>query len=146
MNGRFLLLQSSFSLAVLFLFLVAVSSGQGTAMAEPQRILAGVGKCSKADIKINQGPSAPLPSGIPTHTVEIINVCSSGCSVSDIHVACGMFSSTELINPKVFRRLSVNDCLVNDGQPLKHGASIQFVYSNTFSYPLSVASVACPPK
>ncbi|KAK8604666.1 hypothetical protein V6N13_099597 [Hibiscus sabdariffa] len=137
MNRR----QSSFSLAVLFLFLVAVFSG--TAMAEPQRIL--VGECSKADIEINQGATAPLPSGIPTYTVEIANVCASGCSISDIHVACGMFSSSTLINPKVFRRLSVNDCLVNDGQPLAHGGSLQFVYSNTFSYPLSVASVVCYP-
>ncbi|KAK9019783.1 hypothetical protein V6N11_054291 [Hibiscus sabdariffa] len=63
MNRRFLLLQSSFSLAVLFLF-------SGTTMVEPHRKLGG--ECSNADIEINQGPSAPLPSGIPTYTVEIL--------------------------------------------------------------------------
>ncbi|KAL1068733.1 hypothetical protein V6Z11_D12G217500 [Gossypium hirsutum] len=174
MNRRFLFVLSSLSFAVLFLFLVALFSGQGkningsfglkllrlrinqgnhtlltphrkllpgTALAEPNRIWGE--KCSKADIVINQGPTAPLPSGIPTYTVEILNVCVSGCDISGIHLTCGWFSSARLINPKIFKRLRYNDCLVNDGKPLINGGTLSFQYANTFLYPLSVSRVVC---
>lgn len=100
-------------------------------------------KCSKSDIVINQGPTAPLPSGIPTYTVEIMNVGVSGCDISGIHLRCGWFSSARLINPRIFRRLHFDDCLVNDGKPLINGHTISFQYANTFRYPLSVSSVIC---
>ncbi|XVF11478.1 hypothetical protein REPUB_Repub08aG0031100 [Reevesia pubescens] len=176
MNRRFLLVLSSFSVAVFFLFLVALFSGQGknisdslglkllklrikqgnntvytpqhhrkllrgTAMEEPNRIWGD--KCTKADIVINQGPTAPLPTGIPTYTVEIVNVCDTGCDISGIHLNCGWFSSARLINPKIFKRLRYNDCLVNDGKPLINGGTLSFQYANTFLYPLSVSRVAC---
>ena len=70
--------------------------------------------CSKDDIVVYQGATAPLPNGIPTYTVQILNVCLSGCAVSDIHVTCGWFSSARLINPRIFRRIRFDDCLVND--------------------------------
>ncbi|XP_061360904.1 protein TAPETUM DETERMINANT 1-like [Gastrolobium bilobum] len=111
------------------------------AMVKPERIWGD--KCSKSDIVINQGPTAPLPSGIPTYTVEIMNMCVSGCDISGIHLSCGWFSSARLINPKLFKRLRYNDCLVNDGRPLLNGGTISFQYANTFLYPLSVSSVAC---
>ncbi|KAK6117786.1 hypothetical protein DH2020_048473 [Rehmannia glutinosa] len=38
---------------------------------EPNRIWSD--KCSKSDIVISQGPTEPLPNGIPTYTVEIIH-------------------------------------------------------------------------
>ncbi|XVF75187.1 hypothetical protein PTKIN_Ptkin13bG0167300 [Pterospermum kingtungense] len=99
--------------------------------------------CSKDDIVILQGSTAPLPNGIPSYTVQILNVCVSGCSISNIHVSCGWFSSVRLINPTVFRRLYYDDCLVNDGEPLGPGQCLSFEYSNSFSYPLSVSSVSC---
>ncbi|KDP22578.1 hypothetical protein JCGZ_26409 [Jatropha curcas] len=111
------------------------------AMEEPNRIWGE--KCTKADIVINQGPTAPLPSGIPTYTVEIMNVCVTGCDISGIHLTCGWFSSARLINPKIFKRLRYNDCLVNDGKPLVNGGTLSFEYANTFHYPLSVSSVIC---
>ncbi|KAJ7957208.1 Tapetum determinant 1 [Quillaja saponaria] len=114
---------------------------RGKAMDEPNRIWGET--CSKADIVISQGPTAPLPSGIPTYTVEIMNVCVSGCDISGIHVDCGWFASARLINPKVFKRLRYNDCLVNDGKPLVNGGTVSFQYANTFLYPLSVSSVVC---
>ncbi|KAK4484997.1 hypothetical protein RD792_007604 [Penstemon davidsonii] len=87
---------------------------------------------------------SPLPNGIPTYTVEIENVCVSGsCIISDIHLSCEWFSSARVIDPKIFRRVRYNDCLVNDGQPLNPGESLSFQYANTFKYPLSVSSVAC---
>ncbi|KAF3644437.1 TPD1 protein 1-like [Capsicum chacoense] len=100
-------------------------------------------KCSKSDIVINQGPTAPLPSGIPTYTVEIMNVCVTGCDISSIHLKCGWFSSARLINPRIFKRLRFDDCLVNDGKPLINGHTISFQYANTYPYPLTVSSVIC---
>ncbi|XP_071722698.1 protein TAPETUM DETERMINANT 1-like [Rutidosis leptorrhynchoides] len=105
------------------------------AMEEPNRMTGD--KCTNADIVINQGPTAPLPSGIPTYTVEIMNACVTGCDISRIHLTCGWFSSAHLINPKIFKRLRFNDCLVNDGKPLVNGGTISFQYANSFLYPLT---------
>ncbi|RDX75418.1 Protein TAPETUM DETERMINANT 1, partial [Mucuna pruriens] len=100
-------------------------------------------KCSKSSIQINQSPMAPLPSGIPTYTVEIANTCVSGCNISNIHVNCGMFNSAILINPNIFKRLRYNDCLVNNGMPFRNGAIISFKYANNYAYSLSISSVVC---
>ncbi|KAH0879663.1 hypothetical protein HID58_067057 [Brassica napus] len=100
-------------------------------------------ECSKDDLVVFQGSTVPLPNGVPAFTVEIINACASDCSVTEIHVSCGWFSSVRLVNPRVFRRLSYDDCLVNDGQPLSPGQTLSFQYANSFSYPLSVSSVSC---
>ncbi|XP_059444099.1 protein TAPETUM DETERMINANT 1-like [Corylus avellana] len=111
------------------------------AMVEPNRMWGE--KCTKADIVVTQGPTPALPSGIPTYTVEIMNVCVTGCDISGIHLTCGWFSSAHLINPKIFKRLGYNDCLVNDGKPLENGGTISFQYANTFSYHLAVSAVVC---
>ncbi|XP_047331938.1 protein TAPETUM DETERMINANT 1-like [Impatiens glandulifera] len=108
---------------------------------QPNRIW--VDKCSKSDIVISQGPTPPLPNGIPTYTVEIMNVCATGCDISGIHLSCRWFSSARLINPRIFKRIRYDDCLVNDGKPLENGRTISFQYANTFRYPLSVSSVKC---
>lgn len=110
-------------------------------MAKPDRIWNGL--CSNSDIVISQGPTEPLPSGIPTYTVEIMNVCFSGCNISGIHLSCGWFSSARLVNPRIFKRLRFDDCLVNDGKPLLGGRTLSFRYANTFSYSLAVSSVTC---
>ncbi|KAL2483837.1 TPD1 protein-like protein 1 [Forsythia ovata] len=100
--------------------------------------------CSKDNILVFQGPTTPLPNGIPTYTVDIQNTCTSGsCSISNIHLSCGWFSSARLINPRVFRRIGYDDCLVNDGEPMNPGDCLSFQYANSFKYPLSVSSVAC---
>ncbi|KAG7593696.1 hypothetical protein ISN45_Aa01g024810 [Arabidopsis thaliana x Arabidopsis arenosa] len=99
--------------------------------------------CSKDDIVLFQGSTNPLPSGVPSYTVEIFNSCVSDCNIAEIHLSCGWFSSVRLVNPRVFRRLDYDDCLVNDGQPLGPGQTLSFQYANSFSYPLSVASVSC---
>lgn len=68
----------------------------------------GIDTCSKDDVVVYQGATAPLPTGIPTYTVQILNMCMSGCVMSHIHLSCGWFSSARLINPSVFRRLRYN--------------------------------------
>lgn len=100
-------------------------------------------ECSKDDIIIFQGQKTPLPDGIPTYIVQILNSCASDCSISNIHVKCGWFSSARLVNPRIFRRVSYDDCLVNDGQALGPGQTLSFQYANTFPYPLSVSFVIC---
>ncbi|KAL6497312.1 hypothetical protein OROGR_029241 [Orobanche gracilis] len=118
------------------------SSKNGTENSvEPNRIWSD--KCSKSDIVISQGPTEPLPNGIPTYTVEIMNVCVSGCDISAIHLTCGWFSSARLVNPRVFKRLGFNDCLVNQGKPLANGRTLSFQYANTYAYSLSVSSITC---
>ncbi|CAJ1941493.1 unnamed protein product [Sphenostylis stenocarpa] len=99
--------------------------------------------CSKDDIVVYQGELPPLPSGIPSYTVQIMNMCASDCDIANIRLRCGWFSSARLINPKVFRRVGYDDCLVNDGKALDSGKTISFQYANTFRYPLSVSSVVC---
>ncbi|GMJ04898.1 TAPETUM DETERMINANT 1 [Hibiscus trionum] len=167
MNGRFVLVLSSVSIGVLFLLLVVLFPDQcgsfgsklmelrikqeNSTLSTPHRKLLPVKepdrirgeKCNKADIVITQGATSPLPSGIPTYTVEIMNVCVTGCDISGIHLNCGWFSSARLINPKTFRRLRYNDCLVNDGKSLINGGTLSFQYANTFLYPLSVSRVVC---
>nr|GEZ13866.1 protein TAPETUM DETERMINANT 1-like [Tanacetum cinerariifolium] len=94
------------------------------AKLQPNRIWGNT--CSTSDIVIIQGPSTPLPSGIPTYVVEIMNVCTTGCNISGIHLSCGWFSSARLINPRLFKRLRYDDCVVNEGKPLVNGRTISF--------------------
>ncbi|KAL8469203.1 hypothetical protein ACS0TY_032147 [Phlomoides rotata] len=124
---------------------VGDGSGSGGDDRSPNRIGMGVGpQCSKNSILVFQGPTSPLPNGIPTYSVDIQNVCmSDSCSIAEIHVSCGWFSSARLIDPSVFRRVNYNDCLVNDGRPLVPGDALSFQYANTYKYPMSVTSVAC---
>ncbi|CAI9787359.1 unnamed protein product [Fraxinus pennsylvanica] len=120
---------------------IGEEEGEKNNAANPSRIWSD--NCSISDIVISQGQTQPLPNGIPTYTVEIMNVCVVGCSISRIHVSCGWFSSARLINPHVFKRVHFDDCLVNDGKPLEYGRTISFQYANTYRYPLSVYSVTC---
>ncbi|CDO98766.1 unnamed protein product [Coffea canephora] len=94
--------------------------------------------CSNRDISISQ--SMYSTSGIPQYIVQIVNTCISGCAPSKIHLHCGWFASAKLVNPRTFRRLSYDDCLVNGGKPLRTGQIIRFTYSNSFMYPLSFKS------
>ncbi|WJZ81748.1 hypothetical protein VitviT2T_001571 [Vitis vinifera] len=106
-------------------------------------VVAAETNCSNGDIVIAQSSAGTLPSGIPSFSVEITNACAGGCSISNLHLKCGMFASAVLVNPKIFRRLDVDDCLVNDGSPLAAGSTISFKYANSFQFPLSLASATC---
>ncbi|RLN39621.1 hypothetical protein C2845_PM01G45450 [Panicum miliaceum] len=102
----------------------------------------GPDDCSEEDVVVYQSSANPLPSGIPAYTVQIINVCG-GCTVADVHVSCGDFASTELVDPDKFQRVGFNDCVVKGGGPMEPSEAVSFQYSNSFSYQLNVASVAC---
>nr|GMD84698.1 protein TAPETUM DETERMINANT 1-like [Ipomoea batatas] len=96
------------------------------------------GACTNKDISISQ--STYSTTGIPQYVVEIVNTCFSGCAPSKIHLHCDWFASARIVNPNTFKRLSYDDCLVNEGKPLKASQMIRFTYSNTFMYPLAFKS------
>ncbi|XP_076881454.1 TPD1 protein homolog 1-like [Bidens hawaiensis] len=103
-----------------------------------RKLLFQESSCTSKDLSISQN-LLPI-HGIPVYTVEIVNTCESQysrCAPSDIHLHCGQFASARLVNPRLFKRLSYDDCLVNNGQKLRTGQVISFSYSNTFKYPIS---------
>ncbi|XP_074564716.1 TPD1 protein homolog 1-like [Curcuma longa] len=102
-------------------------------------------ECGIEDIEVHQGRSGTSPSGISTYTVTVLNLCSvsGGCSLGNIHLSCGAFSSERLVNPSIFRRLRINDCLLNDGRPLASGSVVSFEYASSVSYPLAISNATC---
>ncbi|KAH7843887.1 hypothetical protein Vadar_021813 [Vaccinium darrowii] len=92
------------------------------------------GRCTNRDISISQ--SKDSTSGIPRYIVQIVNTCVSGCAPSNIHLHCGWFASARIVNPRIFKRLGFDDCIVKAGKPLKTSQIIRFTYSNSFMYPL----------
>ncbi|XP_039827371.1 TPD1 protein homolog 1B-like [Panicum virgatum] len=98
--------------------------------------------CSEGVVQVSQVNAGPLPSGIPSYSVTITNTCLD-CTVRDVHVSCGEFASTVLVDPSSFRRLAYGDCLVGDGGPIGPGETVCFEYSNSFIYSMDVASVSC---
>ncbi|XP_062202007.1 TPD1 protein homolog 1A-like [Phragmites australis] len=98
------------------------------------------------DIEIYQDHASPLPSGVPSYKVEVTNRCGVDgreCAIAGIHVRCGWFSSVSLVDPRKFRRVRHDDCLLNDGRPLLGGETLSFEYANSFPYRLSVSVATC---
>ncbi|XP_057421752.1 TPD1 protein homolog 1-like [Lotus japonicus] len=96
------------------------------------------GSCSNRDISISQ--SRESTAGIPQYVVQIVNTCVSECAPHEIRIHCGWFASARVINPRLFKRLYYDDCLVNGGKPLASSQIIRFSYSNSFMYPLAFKS------
>ncbi|KAK3418070.1 hypothetical protein EUGRSUZ_H04043 [Eucalyptus grandis] len=93
--------------------------------------------CTSRDISISQSRDSSS-SGIPQFIVQIVNTCTMPrCSPSGIHLHCGWFASARVVNPRSFKRLSYDDCLVNGGEALKSSQVVRFTYSNSFMYPLA---------
>ena len=103
---------------------------------------ASVDLCSEEVVEVSQGNAGSLPNGVPSYSVTITNTCLD-CTVRDVHVSCGEFATTELVDPSYFRRLSYGDCLVRNGGPIGPGEIISFDYSNSFIYKMEVATVSC---
>ncbi|KAH7295141.1 hypothetical protein KP509_27G034500 [Ceratopteris richardii] len=107
-----------------------------------RRLLFKVAQCrADEDIQITQGSDAPTPDLIPLYSVSIVNLCGNRrCVARNVHVACGMFASSQLVDPAVFRRVAFNDCLVNSGRPIGSGESIHFVYGSNEPIDLRILS------
>ncbi|KAI3930150.1 hypothetical protein MKW92_020712 [Papaver armeniacum] len=100
-------------------------------------------RCPTNTLEVFQSRVDPLPGGWPQHFVQICNICATNCTAYDIHLSCGWFASAKLINPRDFRRLRFNDCLVKDGKELEAGICLSFTYAETYPYPLAVSSIKC---
>ncbi|KAB2605433.1 hypothetical protein D8674_005150 [Pyrus ussuriensis x Pyrus communis] len=88
-------------------------------------------KCSKNFISVIQFPDAKLPSGRRAFNVQILNACpSEDCPIGQIRLRCGSFHSERPINGRIFRRLSKNECLVNDGYHIATGGTVSLEYTN----------------
>ncbi|XP_011031440.1 PREDICTED: uncharacterized protein LOC105130572 [Populus euphratica] len=145
---------SVLSVVSLGIFLVSVSSHEGTqdehnlVQETPSGLLnngtgrARQSKCSHRDIVIAQAQVQSQPSGLPTFLVEITNT-NTKVQVSNIHFYCEQFSSAIVIRPDVFKRIAVNDSLVNGGKTLAPGLTLSFTYAYSFKYPLSVNTIKC---
>ncbi|KAI3444131.1 hypothetical protein Pfo_000796 [Paulownia fortunei] len=93
--------------------------------------------------RIYQWPSGFASLHIPKFTVQIINEAWHVKGVYDVQIACPAFASTTLINPMVFRRIDLADCLLNNGRIISPGEVITFEYSNILPYPLIVLNLKC---
>ncbi|KAG9456601.1 hypothetical protein H6P81_001109 [Aristolochia fimbriata] len=97
--------------------------------------------CGMGNVQIYQVPNGFGQGHIPEYVVQIVNAYDS--PVHNVHVACGEFASARLVNPRVFKRLQPNDCLVNEGKPLEANTLLAFFYTNSRPYDLAVSSVEC---
>ncbi|KAL6343970.1 hypothetical protein AAG906_027743 [Vitis piasezkii] len=129
--------QMFFFCLILLIIIVICSVGLHLGTAQ-RKLLTSSWTCTNRDISISQ--SRDSSSGIPQYIVQIVNTCVSGCAPSDIHLHCGWFASARIVNPRIFKRLFYDDCLVNGGKPLKTSQIIRFTYSNSFMYPLAFKS------
>ncbi|PIN18226.1 hypothetical protein CDL12_09121 [Handroanthus impetiginosus] len=129
-----------FSNLTLFSYVVECKILKQITTNETQKNTAWTSSCPHARIQVSQGDESNI--GIPRYIVMIANLCTN-CSVAKVHLHCGWFASATIVNPRLFKRIAYNDCLVNGGNPIPSGHVIQFVYSNTYKYSLSVASFVC---
>ncbi|KAH6828862.1 hypothetical protein C2S53_013700 [Perilla frutescens var. hirtella] len=116
--------------------LISSSSGSGS-----RKLITQTDSCSHPEIEVSQSPESSS-KGIPRYRVLIANLCSD-CWIEQLHVHCGEFASANIVDPQLFKRVADGDCLVNAGRRLDSGKVIQFYYSNTFPYPLSIGNYVC---
>ncbi|GAY48875.1 hypothetical protein KPL70_008842 [Citrus sinensis] len=83
-------------------------------------------KCSKYSPTLQQtqvGFGSP-----PTFMARVHNNCPM-CPVINIHLKCGNFSQA-LVNPRLLKVISYNNCVVNSGFPLSPLQTFSFNYSH----------------
>ncbi|KAL6624863.1 hypothetical protein ACP70R_032184 [Stipagrostis hirtigluma subsp. patula] len=114
------------------------------AAATVERMASPGGECSEEAIDVSQHSVGTLADGIPLFSVTITNICLQ-CKVQDVHLSCGEFASTQLVDPSDFERVAYGDCVVKGGGAMEPGETVSFEYSNSFEYPLAVSNVSCPP-
>uniref|UniRef100_A0ACD6A4L2 Uncharacterized protein n=1 Tax=Avena sativa TaxID=4498 RepID=A0ACD6A4L2_AVESA len=120
----------------------AAVGGAGGSLHSGRRV--NVDGCSDPAelVSVYQNSDSSLHTGMPAYTVEISNNCID-CTVCDVHLSCGDFANTELVDPATFRRLGFDDCLVKDGGPIGPGEMVDFQYANSFLYKMNVLSASC---
>lgn len=99
--------------------------------------------CDPGLVRIYEWASGYAGLHIPEYTVQIINEAWNVKGVYDVIVSCPIFASTTLINPNVFRRLDLANCLLDDGRIISPGEVITFQYSNILPYPFAITTLKC---
>ncbi|KAL7097416.1 hypothetical protein ACP275_10G143300 [Erythranthe tilingii] len=99
--------------------------------------------CNPGCIRIYQWPSGFAGLHIPKFTVQIVNEAWNNKGVYDVQISCPAFASTTLINPAVFRRVNLANCLLYNGRIINPGEVITFEYSNILPYPFIVLDLKC---
>ncbi|KAL5995451.1 hypothetical protein ACLOJK_025513 [Asimina triloba] len=95
--------------------------------------------CSLSNIQVTQRATGGSVQGAPEYEVTIANNCI--CSQSNLQVSCAGFSSAEAVDPRVFRPVGGNLCLVNDGRPVQQSPPpITFKYAAQTKYNLTPSS------
>ncbi|KAL2502178.1 Uncharacterized protein Fot_36026 [Forsythia ovata] len=77
--------------------------------------------CNPSTIRIYQWPSGFAGRNVPKFTVQIINEAWYVGGVFDVQISCPSFASTTLINPTIFRRISIGTCLLKNGRNIIPG-------------------------
>ncbi|XP_074287133.1 uncharacterized protein At1g05835 [Silene latifolia] len=90
-------------------------------------------RCMKNGPSVNQ-----TQVGKARFRVDVVNNCGT-CPVTDIHVKCGKFPQS-LVDPKLFKVLKFDDCVVNSGLPLLPLQTLSFNYSRRTKFPLNPSS------
>ncbi|XP_039138888.1 TPD1 protein homolog 1A-like [Dioscorea cayenensis subsp. rotundata] len=93
------------------------------------------------NVRVFQKSSGFGAGHVPEYTVTISNIGQE--PVSGVHVSCGEFSSASLINPEIFQRLNLGDCLVKDGEVIDMAEVVSFTYTNFPPYELIVSAAHC---
>ncbi|KAJ4723036.1 tapetum determinant 1 [Melia azedarach] len=84
-------------------------------------------KCSGNDPTLQQ---TQVGFGVPpVYVAEVKNNCPM-CPVINVHLKCGNFSQA-LVNPRLLKVISYNDCVVNGGLPLAPLQKFSFNYSHS---------------
>lgn len=87
--------------------------------------------------QIQVGYSTP-----PRFKVQVENPCPT-CPAINIHVRCGNFQQ-RLADPRVFRVLGYDDCVVYGGRPLSAMQSVSFTYAHDkFPMALKYSDLLC---
>ncbi|KAL0453499.1 UNVERIFIED_CONTAM: hypothetical protein Slati_1328000 [Sesamum latifolium] len=100
-------------------------------------------RCNPGSIRIYQWASGFASLHIPKYTVQIINEAWHTKGVYEVQIGCPAFASTTLIDPMVFRRTDLANCLLKNGNIITPGEVITFDYSNLLPYPFIVLNIKC---
>ena len=99
-------------------------------------IISGYSQCSLKDISVTQYETGVVENK-PEWTVYISNKCH--CAQKNVKLNCTGFQTSLGITPSVLR-VSGNECILNDGEPIDKNLHIVFFYVWEKLFPLNPIS------
>ncbi|KAG6473752.1 hypothetical protein ZIOFF_067669 [Zingiber officinale] len=102
----------------------------------------GLSKCTLSDLSVTQ-----TAVGVTLSATEYQVSISNGCNCPQSHVVfqCAGFNSILPVDQNFFKPTGGDQCLVNNGEPIYDGDTINFNYASLFQVALSPLSsqIAC---